>query len=82
LARRVLAIPFSSAKGDRLFSVGGNLERVKRGRLAASKVEDQIIKENLAKVKVFKKVNNIKEVGGDCTLEVKTDSSASVCKRC
>jgi hypothetical protein len=73
LARRVLAIPSSSAKSERVFSVGGNLVTVKRGRLAASKVEDLIvIKENLEKVNEFKKFNNIEKAGGDCTLEVKT----------
>ena len=73
LARRVLAIPSSSAKSERVFSVGGNLVTAKRGRLAASKVEDLIvIKENLEKVNEFKKFNNIEKAGGDCTLEVKT----------
>ena len=70
---RVLAIPSSSAKSERVFSVGGNLVTAKRGRLAASKVEDLIvIKENLEKVNEFKKFNNIEKAGGDCTLEVKT----------
>ena len=56
-----------------MFSVGGNLVTVKRVRLGASKVEDLIvIKENLGKVKEFKKFNNIENAGQDCTLEVKT----------
>ena len=40
LVRKVLAIPASSAKSERVFSVGGNMVTVKRSRLGTSKVED------------------------------------------
>ena len=73
LAWRVLAIPSSSAKSERVFSVGGNLVTVKRSRLGASKVEDLIvIKENLEKVKTFQKLNGIESVGENLALEIET----------
>ena len=73
LAWRVLAIPSSSAKIDRVFSVGGNLVNVKRSRLGASKVEDLIvIKENLEKLKTFQKLKGIESVGENLALEIET----------
>ena len=55
LAKHVLTIPASSAKSERVFSTGGNFVTAKRNRIAPKKVEDLvIIKENKAKVEVFK----------------------------
>ena len=55
IAKRVLAIPASSAKSERVFSTGGNVVTVKRNRLAPKKVEALVlIKENKDKVDAFK----------------------------
>ena len=54
IARTILAIPSSSAKSERVFSTGGNMVTVKRGRLGPARVENLIvIKENLLKVREF-----------------------------
>ena len=51
LARRILAIPASSGKSERVFSTGGNFVKEKRTRLNALKVQSLIIiKENRAHV--------------------------------
>ena len=56
IAKRVLAIPASSAKSERVFSTGGNIVTAKRNRTASKKVEALIlIKENQAKIDAFKK---------------------------
>ena len=55
IAKRVLAIPASSAKSERVFSTGGNMVTAKRNRLAPKKVEALVlIKENKAKIDAFK----------------------------
>ena len=55
LARMILAIPASSAKSERVFSVGGLIVSCRRGSLAPTKVEQLIIlKENRKKVEDFK----------------------------
>ena len=52
IAKKVLAIPSSSAKSERVFSTGGNVVTKKRNRLAPNKVEDLIvISENINLVK-------------------------------
>jgi adenylate kinase len=43
IAKKVLAIPASSAKSERVFSTGGNVVTKKRNRLAPKKVEELII---------------------------------------
>ena len=43
VARKILAIPSSSAKSERVFSTGGNIVTKKRNRLSPKKVEDLII---------------------------------------
>ena len=54
IARRILAIPSSSAKSERVFSTGGNMVTVKRGSLGPARVEHLIfIKENLSKIREF-----------------------------
>ena len=55
IAKRVLAIPASSAKSERVFSTGGNMVTAMRNRLAPKKVEALVlIKENKAKIDAFK----------------------------
>ena len=55
-AKRVLAIPATSSKSERVFSTGGNFVTAKRNRLAPKKVEHLIvIKENKEKVEEFNK---------------------------
>ena len=55
-ARRVLAIPASSGKSERVFSTGGNFVTVKRTRLNAMKVQALIvIKENKSHLKQYLK---------------------------
>ena len=55
IARRVFAIPASSAKSERVFSSGGNVVTAKRNRLAPKKVEALVkIKENSDKIAAFK----------------------------
>ena len=54
IAKKILAIPASSAKSERVFSTGGNIVTAKRNRLAPKKVENLIvIKENMEKVDDF-----------------------------
>ena len=56
IAKRVLTIPASSAKSERVFSTGGNVVTAKRNRLAPKKVEALVlIKENKDKVDAFKR---------------------------
>ena len=56
LAKRILCIPASSAKSERVFSTGGNIVTAKRNRLAPRNVESLIvIKENMAMVEDFLK---------------------------
>ena len=56
IARKVLAIPSSSAKSERVFSTGGNVVTNKRGRLDPKKVEELvIICENLPLLKELSK---------------------------
>ena len=76
LARRILAIPASSGKSERVFSTGGNFVKEKRTRLNALKVQNLIIiKENSAHVEdYFSKVNQDKVVaatGGNAFVKVK-----------
>ena len=55
VAKKVLTIPASSSKSERIFSTGGNFVTKKRSRLAAKKVEDIIlIKENKLQIQEFK----------------------------
>ena len=61
LARMILAIPASSAKSERVFSVGGLIVSCKRGSLAPTKVEQLIVlKENRKKVEEFKENSDYK----------------------
>ena len=61
LARMILAIPASSAKSERVFSVGGLIVSCRRGSLAPTKVEQLIIlKENRKKVEEFKMTSDYK----------------------
>ena len=56
LAKRILAIPASSSKSERVFSTGGNIVTAKRNRLSPKNVENLIvIKENMAMVDEFLK---------------------------
>ena len=56
LAKRILAIPASSSKSERVFSTGGNIVTAKRNRLSPKNVESLIvIKENMAMVDDFLK---------------------------
>ena len=53
-ARRILGIPVSSGKSERVFSTGGNFVKEKRTRLNAKKVESLIIiKENRRQVGLY-----------------------------
>ena len=55
LAKKVLTIPASSSKSERVFSTGRNIVTAKRKRLDPSKVENLIvIKENRAQIEDFK----------------------------
>ena len=55
LAKKVLTVPASSAKSERVFSYAGNFVTAKRNSLGAKKVEDLIvIKENKLQVQEFK----------------------------
>ena len=55
IARKVLTIPASSAKSERVFSCGGNFVTAKRNRLGSKKVEELIlIKENKKQIEEFK----------------------------
>ena len=66
IARKILAIPASSAKSERVFSTGGLVVTAKRGRLSPSKVEDLILlKQNLSRVRDFLAATTYKvEAGG------------------
>ena len=71
LAKRILAIPASSSKSERVFSTGGNIVTAKRNRLSPKNVENLIvIKENMAMVDEFLKNSgyNIKTFHNDKTL--------------
>ena len=55
LAKRVLTVPASSAKSERVFSTGGNFVTAKRNSIGVKKVEDLIvIKENKTQIQHFK----------------------------
>jgi hypothetical protein len=55
LAKKVLTVPASSSKSERVFSTGGNFVTSKRNKIAPKKVEDLIlIKENKSKIEEFK----------------------------
>ena len=61
LARMILAILASSAKSERVFSVGGLIVSCRRGSLALTKVEQLIVlKENRKKVEEFKETSDYK----------------------
>ena len=61
IAKKVLTVPASSSKSERVFSVGGNIVTSKRNRLAPSKVENLvIIKENKTQIEEFKKRESYK----------------------
>ena len=71
LAKRILAIPASSSKSERVFSTGGNIVTAKRNRLSPKNVENLIvIKENMAMVDEFLKNSGytIKTFDNDKTL--------------
>ena len=55
LAKKVLTVPASSSKSERVFSCGGNFVTPKRNKLGAKKVEELIlIKENKSQIEEFK----------------------------
>ena len=55
LAKKVLTVPASSSKSERVFSTGGNFVTAKRNKIAPKKVEELIlIKENKSKIEDFK----------------------------
>jgi hypothetical protein len=55
LAKKVLTIPASSAKSERVFSCGGNFVTPKRNKLGSQKVEELILmKENKQQIAEFK----------------------------
>ena len=59
-AKRILAIPASSAKSERVFSTGGNIVTAKRSSQNPEKVECQIlIKENKEQLKEFERLNKL-----------------------
>ena len=61
IARMILAIPASSAKSERVFSVGSRTVTALRGNLAPKKVEELIvIKENMVKIREFKENTSYK----------------------
>ena len=71
VARKILAIPASSAKSERVFSTGGLVVTAKRGRLSPSKVEDLILlKQNLSRVRDFLSKTTYKvQAGGHNTFQ-------------
>ena len=72
-ARTILAIPASSAKSERVFSIGGFLVNARRTNLNPSKVEQLIIiKENRQKVAEFKENGGyiIEETGSNAFLKI------------
>jgi hypothetical protein len=61
VAKKVLTVPASSAKSERVFSTGGNFVTKKRSSLAPKKVEELIlIKENKSKIEAFKEKGTYK----------------------
>ena len=61
LAKKILAIPASSSKSERVFSTGGNIVTAKRNRLSPKNVESLIvIKENMALIDNFDKNSGYK----------------------
>ena len=59
VAKKVLTIPASSSKSQRIFSTGGNFVSKKRNRLAPKKVEELLlIKENKSQIETFKARGN------------------------
>ena len=68
IAKKVLTVPASSSKSERVFSCGGNIVTSKRNRLAPRKVENLVvIKENKAQIEEFKKRGNYKLEGAQGT---------------
>ena len=68
-ARRILGVPVSSGKSERVFSTGGNFVKEKRTRLNAKKVESLIIiKENRRQVGLYGG-DNLEPVAGDKAFE-------------
>ena len=65
IARKIMAIPASSGKSERVFSTGGNFVTSKRTRLNAKKVESLIvIKENKQQIETY-----LRNLGGPLTHE-------------
>ena len=61
LAKKVLTVPASSAKSERIFFCWGNFVTAKRSSLGAKKVEDLIvIKENKSQINDFKAKSSYK----------------------
>ena len=59
VAKKVLTVPASSAKSEKVFSTGGNFVTKKRNRLAPKKAEELIvIKENKSQIEEFKAKTN------------------------
>ena len=55
VAKKILTIPCSSSKSERVFSTGGNFVTKKRTQLSLTKVEELIIiKENKSQIEIFK----------------------------
>ena len=55
VAKKVLTVPASSAKSEKVFSTGGNFVTKKRNRLGVKKVEELIVvKENKSQIEDFK----------------------------
>ena len=76
LAKKVLTVPASSSKSERVFSTGGNIVTSKRNRLDPSKVENLIvIKENKGQIEDFKKAEEyeLKECAGEPFKKVSVD---------
>ena len=59
VVRKVLTIPVSSSKSERVFSTAGNFVSKKRNRLAPKKVEELLlIKETKLQIEAFKSNGN------------------------
>ena len=76
VAKKVLSIPASSSKSERVFSCGGNFVSKKRNKLAPKKVEDLIIiKENKTRIQAFKakETYELKPVENTLSIKVSVD---------
>ena len=76
VAKKVLSIPASSSKSERVFSCGGNFVSKKRNKLAPKKVEDLIIiKENKTRIQAFKakETYELKPVEKTLSIKVSVD---------